>query len=71
MNINKFVDKIKDRLCMYLYSFEQTQALFFIPDESYSVTNYFDILSEAVRAHEVLFYIPLTKDQTVQREYCR
>ena len=51
------------------YSFEQPQALFFIPDESYSVTKYFDILSEAFQAHEVLFYIPLTKDQIVQREY--
>ena len=54
---------------MYYYSFEQPHTLFFIPDESYSVTNYFDILSEAFQAHEVLFYIPLTKDQTVQREY--
>ena len=53
------------------YSFEQPQALPIIPDESYSATNYFDIHSEAFRAHEVLFYIPLTKDQTVQREYCR
>ena len=50
---------------------KQPQVLFFIPDESFSVTNYFDILSEAFQAHEVLFYIPLTKDQTVQREYCR
>ena len=66
MNINKFVDKIKNRLYLYL---KQPQALFFIPDESFSVTNYFDILSEAFQAHEVLFYIPLTKDQTVQREY--
>ena len=66
MNINKFLDRL------YLYStknFKQPQALFFIPDESFSVTNYFDILSEAFQAHEVLFYIPLTKDQIVQREY--
>ena len=60
---------MESRLYMCLLMFALVWPKFFIPDESYSETKYFDILSEAFQAHEVLFYIPLTKDQIVQREY--